>query len=104
MQKGICQEIVNFAKIKGKRKNGMEIGITVEERFIIIEIIGRVDAANCGVLEEKFFEALDKNKNLLVDCKNLEYISSMGLRVFLKTLKKTPLAKMVILVKMLFLL
>jgi anti-sigma B factor antagonist len=40
-------------------------------------------------LEKELFQIINQNeKHLLVDCKNLEYISSSGLRVFLMALKQ----------------
>jgi anti-sigma B factor antagonist len=60
----------------------------------IIEIEGRLDTTNYAVLESKLMTMLDRGDvKIIVDCKNMEYISSSGLRVFLMALKKATLFK-----------
>ena len=54
----------------------------------VIEIVGRLDATNAPELEKNINENLDGVKNLILDLKGLEYISSAGLRVLLSTQKK----------------
>jgi anti-sigma B factor antagonist len=54
----------------------------------IISIIGKVDTTNYSELEKFSADILNKNENkILIDCSQLEYIASSGLRVFLITLK-----------------
>jgi anti-sigma B factor antagonist len=66
----------------------MEIIEKSENGIFIAELKGRVDTSNSGEFEKKLREVTDKEKNLLLDCSGLEYVSSMGLRVFLLILKK----------------
>ena len=56
---------------------------------IILELSGRLDATNSGDLESKLFKLIDVDeKNIILDCSRLDYISSSGLRVCLVALKK----------------
>ncbi len=51
-----------------------------------IEVIGRLDTTTAPELEQTI-DGLEKVSDLVFDFKNLEYISSAGLRVILKTQK-----------------
>ena len=55
----------------------------------ILSINGRLDALNSSILEEKVnpLTKSDKTSSLIFDLAGLEYISSAGLRVILKTAK-----------------
>jgi ABC-type transporter Mla MlaB component len=67
----------------------MEIKITSVEKPVavsIIHIIGEVDSATAGELQKKVSETLAVGaKNLVFDLEKVPYMSSAGLRVFLKT-------------------
>lgn len=64
---------------------------------LTIEIIGRLDTGTAPQLEEEINVADDDIKTLVLDFSNLEYISSAGLRVLLKTQKNmTKKGKMII--------
>ena len=53
-----------------------------EYHFIIIE--GDLDASSCIVLDKAIAEAVSLNeKRIIIDCANLNYISSAGLGVFM---------------------
>ena len=54
----------------------------------IIEIAGRLDTITAPALEKAINEDIGDAKNLVLDIKNLEYISSAGLRVILGAQKK----------------
>ncbi len=54
----------------------------------IIEIAGRLDTITAPALEKAINEDIGDAKNLILDIKNLEYISSAGLRVILGAQKK----------------
>lgn len=71
----------------------MKIEIKNEENNIYVAIEGRLDTVN-AVACEKEFQPLKENadKEIVIDCTNLEYISSSGLRLFL-SLRKTVEAK-----------
>ena len=53
-----------------------------------IEIVGRLDTNTAPVLEKTITDDLGDTKNLILDVKGLEYISSAGLRVLLGAQQK----------------
>jgi len=55
----------------------------------IVEIKGRLDVTTASDLEQVFTKLLSENQNkVLVECRELEYISSAGLRVLLNVAKQ----------------
>ena len=64
----------------------IEIKRTAEET--VIELVGRLDTTTAPVLDETVSGDIGDTKNLVLDLKGLEYISSAGLRVLLSTQKK----------------
>jgi anti-sigma B factor antagonist len=64
----------------------MEIKKKQEET--IIEIVGRLDTITAPALDKIINEDLGDTKNLVLDLKGVEYISSAGLRVLLAAQKK----------------
>ncbi len=64
------------------------IEIKKSENETIIEIVGRLDTTTAPALEKTINEDLGDIKNLILDLKGLEYISSAGLRVILGAQKK----------------
>lgn len=66
----------------------MEISTLREDSFCIIAINGELDASS-SILLDKAIESVvsQREANILVDCKNLEYISSAGLGVFMSYLQ-----------------
>ena len=62
----------------------MEIKIHNTELYLKLEIIGDLDASSSMKLDNVLSEGIkDKAKNIIVDCQNLNYISSAGLGVFM---------------------
>jgi anti-sigma B factor antagonist len=54
----------------------------------IYKLNGRLDSNTSQGFEKKIFQAIDDgSKSMIVDFKNLDYISSAGLRVILKATK-----------------
>ena len=53
-----------------------------------IEIVGRLDTITAPALDKTINEDLADTKNLVLDVKGMEYISSAGLRVLLGAQKK----------------
>ena len=53
-----------------------------------IEITGRLDTTTAPVLDKTINEDIEGTKDLILDMKGLEYISSAGLRVLLSAQKK----------------
>lgn len=66
----------------------MKTEIKTEGNMVSVMIEGRLDTAN-AVECEKDFQPLRDNadKEIVLDCTNLEYISSSGLRLFLSLRK-----------------
>jgi anti-sigma B factor antagonist len=67
-----------------------------EQKFgeiILMSIEGRLDTTTYGMLEVRLLEIIDGGQiRIVMDCSEMDYISSSGLRVFLMGLKKiTPL-------------
>ena len=54
----------------------------------IIELVGRLDTTTAPALDKTINEDIAGTKNLVLDVKELEYISSAGLRVLLGAQKK----------------
>ena len=53
-----------------------------------IQIFGRLDTITAPTLDKTIQEEIGDTKNLILDLKSLEYISSAGLRVLLGAQKK----------------
>ena len=66
----------------------MTIEIKKNNQETIIEIVGRLDTITAPALDKTINEDLGDTKNLVLDLKGLEYISSAGLRVLLGAQKK----------------
>ena len=64
----------------------IEIKKTAEET--VIKIVGRLDTITAPELDRTINEDIPDVKNLVLDVKGLEYISSAGLRVLLGAQKK----------------
>lgn len=66
----------------------MMIEIKKNTEETTIEIVGRLDTTTAPALEKTINEDVGDVKNLILDLKGLEYISSAGLRVLLSAQKK----------------
>lgn len=66
----------------------MTIEIKKNADATIIEIIGRLDTITSPALDKVISEDIGDTKNLVLDVKAMEYISSAGLRVLLGAQKK----------------
>jgi len=67
----------------------MDIQQEKKGQVLILSVSGRLDSTNSSELEQTITQLIGQNeKNILVDCQNLRYVSSSGLRVFLVGLKK----------------
>ncbi len=66
----------------------MEINIEQHEAIQIFKLNGRLDSNTSPDFEEKIFNAIsDGSKSMILDFKDIDYISSAGLRVILKATK-----------------
>ena len=66
----------------------MTIEIKKNAAETIIRIVGRLDTITAPALDKAINEDIGDTRNLILDMKSLEYISSAGLRVLLGALKK----------------
>jgi anti-sigma B factor antagonist len=61
----------------------VEIKSSLEKDIFTIFVIGEVDASSSIHLDESISDATSKYKKIIVNCEQLEYISSAGLGVFM---------------------
>ena len=66
----------------------MTIEIKRNAEETIIELVGRLDTTTAPALDKTINEDIGDTKNLVLNIKGLEYISSAGLRVILGAQKK----------------
>ena len=66
----------------------MTIEIKMNAAEAVIQIGGRLDTITAPTLEKTINEEIGNAKNLILDMKDLAYISSAGLRVLLAAQKK----------------
>ena len=66
----------------------MTIKIKKNAAETTIEIVGRLDTITAPALDKTINEDLGDTKDLILDVKGMEYISSAGLRVLLGAQKK----------------
>lgn len=64
----------------------MEINIIKGEK-IVVELVGRLDTSAAPTLSEEIEDIVNEKNDVVFDCKELEYIASSGLRVFLQAQK-----------------
>ena len=66
----------------------MTIEIKRNAEETVIKLVGRLDTITAPALDKTINEDISDTKNLVLDLKELEYISSAGLRVLLSAQKK----------------
>ena len=66
----------------------MTIEIKKNATETVFEIAGRLDTVTAPALDKTINEDIGDTKNLVLDVKGMEYISSAGLRVLLGAQKK----------------
>lgn len=66
----------------------MTTEITKNAAEVVIRICGRLDTVTAPTLEKTIQEEIGNLKTLILDMKDLEYISSAGLRVLLSAQKR----------------
>jgi anti-sigma B factor antagonist len=71
----------------------MEVHITESEGTMTARLVGRLDTPAAADVSREIQPLLDHaDKTLVLDCSELTYISSSGLRIFL-TIRKTAAAR-----------
>ena len=69
-----------------------ELKITDElvDESVVVNVAGEIDIYTAQMLREKLYEIVDeKQKDLRINCKDLNYIDSTGVGIFVGVLKKT---------------
>ena len=67
----------------------MEVIAKVQDGICILTLNGRLDASSSSEFREKILQLIeDGTKKVILDCENLDYISSAGLRVVLEATKE----------------
>ena len=67
----------------------MEISIGNLNDFKVVDLSGNLDTSTAPALETEMDKLIESQANkIVVNLKNLNYVSSSGLRVFLKTAKQ----------------
>jgi anti-sigma B factor antagonist len=67
----------------------MEIKEDQVDNQIVVSLTGRIDSTAAVEFEEKLIQIIDSGRNtLVIDFKNIQFISSAGLRVLLLAAKK----------------
>ena len=71
----------------------MEIDITRENEEVIVRLSGRLDTPGAQEIAPMINDLMeDTDKTVILDCSDMSYISSSGLRIFL-TLRKSAADK-----------
>jgi anti-sigma B factor antagonist len=66
----------------------MNINQESDGDIVILALEGRLDTLNFALLEKEMKLLIEKSqKNIVLDCLDLDYVSSSGLRILLKSLK-----------------
>ncbi len=73
-------------EFKTYRRYTMKIKKELENNVLVLALEGRLDTVTAPELEREIID-LSGVRDLVIDMKNLEYISSAGLRVILKAQK-----------------
>ncbi len=71
----------------------MEVSIIKENDKTLVKLTGRIDTTNADQFQKDLSPLMDDaNPNIEIDCTNMDYTSSQGLRLFLM-LQKNVSAK-----------
>ncbi len=67
---------------------GVEISVEQEGDIYLVTIEGRIDASTTPIVEKKLSKLLEISKKIAIDCSNIDYLSSAGMRLLLSMTKK----------------
>lgn len=74
---------------RGKMEEKVEIKEMQKGDILILQIKGRLDAISSQFAEKKIFDCITSGKNkLLLNFTDVDYLSSAGMRLLLRTTKK----------------
>jgi anti-sigma B factor antagonist len=82
---------MNFTTLEAQLPNhtSMEISREYTGNIIILSLNGRLDTLNFAQLENEINSLIKKNqKDYILDCQELDYVSSSGLRVLMLALNQ----------------
>lgn len=66
----------------------MDYEIALDGNRLDVSLSGRLDALTAPQFDEAISKSLDDSLDVVFDLEELEYVSSAGLRVFLRTYKR----------------
>lgn len=66
----------------------MKITCVKQGSILILGVAGRLDTTNYMEFEKKLLDTIAENDKTVIDCTELEYVSSSGLRALLMGMKK----------------
>lgn len=66
-----------------------DIDVLIKNNSINVKLLGRIDSLNGPYIEEELLKLKDENPAFLIvlDAEKLNYISSYGLRIFMRIMK-----------------
>lgn len=67
---------------------GVEISVEEEAGMHVVTIEGRIDATTTPIVEKKLEGLIEASSKIVIDCSNINYLSSAGMRFFLSMTKK----------------
>ncbi len=72
----------------------MEIAVQDHDRVSVVKVTGRLDAATAPDLQTALSQLVDrKRNNIVLDLKDVDFISSIGLRAIVLTYKTVKLTE-----------
>ncbi len=67
----------------------MNVTVITKDEHTVVALRGRLDTTQADAVEKEVVEILDqKHSHIIFDCKEMDYISSSGLRIFLIAQKR----------------
>lgn len=82
---------MKFTTLEARLYNYLSMDIKQESEgsIVILALNGRLDTLNHSILENEMDVLFEKmQKEIILDCQNLDYVSSSGLRILLKALNQ----------------
>jgi len=67
---------------------GVEIKVEEEGNIHVVTVSGRLDASTTPVVEKKLEGLLAASNRIAIDCSEIDYLSSAGMRLLLSMTKK----------------